>query len=92
MALLVKSDISNIRKNKLKNLLMYLNDVDLINLEVIDWKIRFDRKIRFIRCSLVVCYLAINGLLYTGQSRCVKLMEFLDDLRISRLYEKFTIK
>lgn len=91
IALLVKSDISKMRKKKLKNLLMYFADVDLIDLDGIDWKIRFDRNNQTYRMLIGVCYLTVNGLFYTQQSGSVKLMEFLDDQRMSRLYEKFIL-
>lgn len=38
-----------------------------------------------------ICYLAINGLLQTQNNGDTKLMEFLDDQRMSRLYEKFIL-
>ena len=91
MNLLVKSDISKERKKKLKNLLMYFVDVDLIDLKEINWKIRFDRNNQTYRMLIGVCYLAINGLLQTQKSGNVKLMEFLDGQRMSRLYEKFIL-
>ena len=91
MNLLVKSDISKERKKKLRNLLMYFVDVDLIDLKEINWKIRFDRNNQTYRMLIGVCYLAINGLLQTQKSGNVKLMEFLDDQRMSRLYEKFIL-
>ena len=43
MNLLLKSDISSKNKKKLKKLLMYFSEVDLIDLKSINWKIRFDR-------------------------------------------------
>ena len=91
MNLLVKSDISKARKKRLRNLLMYFVDVDLIDLKEINWKIRFDRNNQTYRMLIGVCYLAINGLLQTQKSGNVKLMEFLDDQRMSRLYEKFIL-
>ena len=91
MNFLVKSDISKERKKKLRNLLMYFVDVDLIDLKEINWKIRFDRNNQTYRMLIGVCYLAINGLLQTQNAGNVKLMEFLDDQRMSRLYEKFIL-
>ena len=91
MNLLVKSDVSKARKKKLRNLLMYFVDVDLIDLKEINWKIRFDRNNQTYRMLIGVCYLAINGLLQTQNAGNVKLMEFLDDQRMSRLYEKFIL-
>ena len=91
MAILVKSDISKMRKKKLKNLLMYFRDVDLIDLKSINWKIRFDRNNQTYRMLIGVCYLVVNGLIHTQKSGNVKLMEFLDDQKMSRLYEKFIL-
>ena len=86
---LVKSDVSSKRRKKLKNLLMYFDDVNLIDLNSVNWKIRFDRNNQTYRLLIGVCYLVVNGLLQTQKSGNVKLMEFLDDQRMSRLYEKF---
>ena len=89
--LLVKSDISSERRKKLKNLLMYFVDVDLIDLKSINCKIRFDRNNQTYKLLIGVCYLVVNGLLLSEKSGNVKLMEFLDDQRMSRLYEKFIL-
>lgn len=91
MNLLVKSDVSSERRKKLKNLLMYFTDVDLIDLKSINWKIRFDRNNQTYRLLIGVCYLVVNGLLQTQKSGNAKMMEFLDDQRMSRLYEKFIL-
>ena len=91
MELLVKSDISKHRKKKLKNLLMYFSDVETIDLKDVDWKIRFDRNNQTYRMLVGVCYLAFNGLIHTQKTGNVKLMEFFDDQRMSRLYEKFIL-
>ena len=91
MNLLIKSDISKPRKKKLKNLLMYFSDVDLVDVGDINWKIRFDRNNQSYKMLINICYLAINGLIHTEKSGKVKLMEFLDDQQMSRLYEKFVL-
>ncbi len=89
--LLVKSEISQVRRKKLKNLLMYFAEVDLIDLKNLNWKIRFDRNNQTYRLLIGVCYLIVNGLLFSEKSGNAKLMEFLDDQRMSRLYEKFIL-
>ena len=91
MNLLLKSDISSKNKKKLKKLLMYFSEVDLIDLKSINWKIRFDRNNQNYRMLIGVCYLTVKGLLQTTQKGDVKLMRFLDDQRMSRLYEKFIL-
>lgn len=91
MNLLVKSDLARERKKKLKNLLMYFRQVDLIDVNSINWKIRFDRNNQNYKMLINVCYLAINGLIHSEKSGDDKLMEFLDDQRMSALYEKFLL-
>ncbi len=91
MNLLVKSDISTKRKRKLKNLLMYFGEVDLIDVSKINWKIRFDRNNQTYKMLINICYLAINGLIHTEQAGDKKLMEFFDDQLMSSLYEKFLL-
>lgn len=89
--LLIKSDISKTQKKKLRNLLMYFRDVDLIDVGKINWKIRFDRNNQTYKMLINVCYLIINGLIHTEKSGDKKLMEFFDDQLMSRLYEKFLL-
>ena len=91
MNLLLKSDISSKNKKKLKKLLMYFSEVDLIDLKSINWKIRFDRNNQNYRMLIGVCYLTVKGLLQTTQKGDVKLMKFLDDQRMNRLYENFIL-
>ena len=71
---LVKSDISLKRKKKLKKLLMYFADVDLINMNSIIWKIRFDRNNQTYKMLVNICYLIINGLIFTEKSGNIKLI------------------
>lgn len=91
MELLLKSDISSNRKKKLKSLLMYFSEVDLIEFKSINWKISFDRNNQTYKMLINVCYLVINGLIHTEKSGNVKIMEFLDDQQMSSLYEKFLL-
>ena len=91
MNLLLKSDISTSRKKRLKNILRYFSEVDLIDLRDVNWKIRFDRNNQTYRMLIGVCYLTVKGLLQTTKKGDVKLMNFLDDQLMSRLYEKFIL-
>ena len=91
MNLLLKSDIPTSRKKKLKNILRYFSEVDLIDLRDVNWKIRFDRNNQTYRMLIGVCYLTVKGLLQTTKKGDVKLMNFIDDQLMSRLYEKFIL-
>ena len=91
MNLLVKADISHTRKKKLKNLLMYFRDVNLIDVGKINWKIRFDRNNQTYMMLINICYLVIKGLIHFEASGDKKLMEFFDDQLLSALYEKFLL-
>ena len=91
MNILVKSDISHTRKKKLKNLLMYFREVNLIDVGKINWKIRFDRNNQTYKMLINICYLVIKGLIHTEESGDKKLMEFFDDQLMSALYEKFLL-
>lgn len=91
MNLLLKSEIPTSRKKKLKNILRYFSEVDLIDLRNVNWKIRFDRNNQTYRMLIGVCYLTVKGLLQTTKKGDVKLMNFIDDQLMSRLYEKFIL-
>ena len=93
--LLLMNLIGNIILNaimmKLKRLLLYFADVDLIDVKSINWKIRFDRNNQTYKMLVNICYLVINGLLQSEKSGYVKLMDFEDDQLMSSLYEKFLL-
>ena len=89
--LLVKTDIERHRKKKLRNLLMYFREVDLIDVKSVNWKIRFDRNNQTYKMLINICYLAVNGLIHSEASGEVKVMEYVDDQLMSSLYEKFLL-
>ncbi len=91
MKLLIKADISKNNRKKLKKLLKYFTEVNSIDLKNITWKIRFDRNSQNYRMLIGICYLTVKGLLQTTQNGDVKLMKFLDNQLMSRLYEKFIL-
>ena len=91
MNLLVKADISTARKMKLKRLLMYFREVDLVDVKSINWKIRFDRNNQTYKMLINICYLVINGLIHSENAGEMKLMNFIDDQQMNALYEKFLL-
>ncbi|MDO4537964.1 MAG: 5-methylcytosine-specific restriction endonuclease system specificity protein McrC [Coriobacteriales bacterium] len=92
MVLLVRSDIDKARKKELKRLLVYFGDVSDIDLAPVEWHMRFDRNNQTYRMLMNVCWLVAKGLLQTQSDGSSRLMDFLDEQRMSRLYEKFILE
>lgn len=89
--ILLKSDISKQRHKKLKRLMMYFNDVDLINIKSINWQIRYDRNNQNYQMIIGICHLIINGFIQSKNEGKVKLMDFEDEQKMHKLYEKFIL-
>ena len=88
MEMLLRYDIPKTRKKELRNLLLYFT-LDIYN---INWNFRFNRNNQSYQMLMSVCYLVIKGLLQTTADGTVKLMQFLDEQRMCRLYEKFILE
>ena len=92
VALLVRSDITRARKKSLKKLMVFFADVRDIDLHTVDWNMRYDRNNRTYRMLMAVCWLVAKGLLQTQSDGSVRMMDFFDEQRMSRLYEKFILE
>ncbi|MGN1154856.1 MAG: 5-methylcytosine-specific restriction endonuclease system specificity protein McrC [Agathobacter sp.] len=92
MELLLRYDIPKPRKKELRNLLLYFKDVGTLDVHSINWNLRFNRNNQSYQMLMSICYLAIKGLLQTTADGTVKLMQFLDEQRMCRLYEKFILE
>ena len=90
--LLLKSDISKQRKKELRKLMVYWGDVETVDLYSVNWNMRFDRNNQTYRLLISICYLVVKGLLQTNSDGTTKLMDFLDEQRMCRLYEKFILE
>ena len=89
---LLKSDISKTRKKKFKNLLMYFADADMLDIHSINWKIKYNRNNQTYRMLINICYLIIEGLLQKQSEGNYKLMDYIDEQNMNRLYEKFILE
>lgn len=87
--LLLHADVDRTRKKALKRLMAYFSDVSSIEPASIDWHMRFDRNNQTYRMLMGVCWLVCRGLLQTQKDGSSHLMDFFDEQRMSRLYEKF---
>lgn len=92
MLLLLQADINSFRKKDLKKLLLFFETVDTLNVYTINWHLHYNKNNQPYRMLLAVCYMVINGLLQTNSNGSAKLMDFLDEQRMCRLYEKFILE
>ncbi|RYL93428.1 5-methylcytosine-specific restriction endonuclease system specificity protein McrC [Sporolactobacillus sp. THM7-4] len=90
--LLLHSDITKARKKELRKLMMYFSDVEELDLHHINWDIQYKRNNQTYRMLITICYLVVKGLLQTQSDGSTKLMDFLDEQRMSHLYEKFILE
>lgn len=89
--ILIKSEISKDRKRKLKKLLISFEKVDSLNKKNINWKFQFNRNNQVYKMLVSICYLVNEGLIQIKSDGSKQNMDFLDEQRMSRLYEKFIL-
>lgn len=92
MDVLVRSGISKDRKKQLRKLLIYFSEVEPLSRDSINWKLQFNKNNQTYQMLISVCYLILKGLLQTTSGGSTKLMDFLDEQRMCRLYEKFILE
>ena len=92
MELLIRSDISKARKKELRKLLVFFGEVEPLNVYDINWQLQYNRNNQSYRMLISVCYLVVKGLLQSNTSGGTKLMDFLDEQRMCRLYERFILE
>ena len=89
---LMRAKISKERKKEIKKLLIYFDGVDVLDIHNINWSQRYDRNNQSYRMLVSLCYMVLKGLLQTTTDGSTKLMDFLDEQRMCRLYEKFILE
>lgn len=92
MLSLLKADIDKSYKKRLRKSLLYFSEVSTIDLKGFDWNIRYDRNNQHYRMMISICYLVNKGLLQTQSDGKVKIMDYLDERHMHRLYEKFILE
>ena len=93
LLLIRHGEVSRENRASLKQALMFFSNVDVIEPNLIRWStIRFSRNTQSYQMLITICQLVLKGLLITTQSGEHKLMSFLDDQAMSRLYEKFILE
>ena len=92
MHTLLKSNLSKNRKKEIHKLYYHIQEVDLLDINKINWNIQYNKNNQHYRMLISICYLIIHGLIQTKSNGTIKLMDFIDEQRMSRLYEKFILE
>ena len=80
-------------KDDLKKEILFFSNVDTIDPSMIRWSsIRFQRNNNTYRMLISLCQLVLEGMLLTTDAGEYKLASFVDEQRMSRLYEKFILE
>lgn len=89
--LLLKADIVKSRKKELRKLMVFFAEVTPIDLYSVNWNLQYNRNNQSYQMLISICYLVVKGLLQTNTDGTTKLMDFLDEYSMCRLYEKFIL-
>lgn len=90
--ILLRSDISKARKKELRKLMVFFGEIETLDIHTINWVLQYNRNNQTYRMLISICYLVIKGLLQTNSNGNTRLMDFLDEQRMCRLYEKFILE
>lgn len=93
MLLLCHGKIDAEQKSNLKKEMLFFSNVDTIEPNSIKWSsIRFQRNNQTYRMLISLCQLILEGMLITTEQGDYKIASFVDEQRMSRLYEKFILE
>ena len=93
MLLLRHSKVDAEYKDALKKEMLFFSNVDTLDPSAIKWtSIRFQRNSQTYRMLISICQLILQGMLLTTDSGEYRLASFIDEQRMSRLYEKFILE
>ena len=70
----------------------FFAEVEELDIHTIRWNVPYNRNNQTYQMLIAVCQLVIKGLLQTQSDGTTKLMDFLDEQRECRLYEKFILE
>ncbi len=77
-------------KQAIKRILLFFSNVQEIDLHFVRWgSLQYNRSNQTYRMLMEICYMIENGLLMKEQGSGIRLRKFLDDQRMSALYERF---
>ena len=86
------SDVKKEKKAKLKQLMLFFQSVQPVDIHTIRWNtLRFDRNNKTYRMLMYICYFILCEWLLTTEEGKYKMREFSDE-HMDRLFEKFVLE
>lgn len=90
--LILRTDISSKLKKELRKQMVLFSDVETLDFHNINWKHQYNRNNQTYQMLISICYLVVKGLLQTNADGATRSMDFFDEQRMCRLYEKFILE
>lgn len=93
LILLKQPTVEPERKLAIKNILFSFSNIKTIDKAKINWNmLRFTRNNQNYKMLLTICYFVLDGLLISTEKGHYRLATFLDEQKMSRLFEKFVLE
>ena len=92
LLLLLRGSVDKNRKTKIRKLLVYFSDIQETDLYNVNWHMQFNRNNQTYRMMIGICQLVVKGLIQQQKDGSIRLMEFLDEQHMHKLYEKFILE
>ena len=87
--ILLKADIGKNIKKELRKLMVFFVDVASIDLYSVNWHLQYNSNNQTYQMLIGICYLVVKGLIQTNSDGMTKLMDYLDEQQMWRLYQNF---
>ena len=93
LILLHQPSVSKECKAALKRVMLFFSEVDMVEPSCIQWnRLQYQRNNQNYKMLLNICYFVLDSLLLSTDKGEYKMATFLDEQRMSRLYEKFVLE
>ena len=88
---LIKSKkVGDFTKKELKKLMLFFNNVSIIDISIINWKnLIFNRNNNSYKSIMILCELILKGLIASSEKGEKQFKEFLDETALHSIYESF---
>ncbi len=88
--LLKSNKLSKDNRNNLRKTLYFFDDVELLDKKTIQWNsIRYNKNNSSYKLLINISYLILEGLIVNKENDRVEFLDYIDDQKMHKLYEKF---